>query len=46
MYFDRNESEKLKNKFSSQTYTGSILIALNPYTAVPIYGADEIRMYR
>ncbi|GMT03904.1 hypothetical protein PENTCL1PPCAC_26078, partial [Pristionchus entomophagus] len=28
------------------TFTGSILISVNPYAEIPIYGADEMRMYR
>ncbi|WKX93477.1 hypothetical protein Q1695_011059 [Nippostrongylus brasiliensis] len=28
------------------TYTGSILIAVNPYMDIPIYAAEQIRMYK
>ncbi|GAA54322.1 myosin VII [Clonorchis sinensis] len=35
----------LRKRFE-QTYTGSILVALNPYQVLPIYTADTIRVYR
>ena len=29
-----------------QTYTGSILVAVNPYQSLPIFDAEYIKMYK
>lgn len=49
---DLNESGILRNLFIRYmdnliyTYTGSILVAVNPYQILPIYTSEQIQLYR
>lgn len=35
-----------RNDVILQTYTGSILVAVNPYQILPIYTAEQIKLYK
>ncbi|CAB1325889.1 unnamed protein product [Coregonus sp. 'balchen'] len=39
---DLNEAGLLRNLL---TYTGSVLVAVNPYQELPLYTADQVRLY-
>ena len=39
-------AERILIVFLTQTYTGSILVAVNPYQILPIYNAEQIKLYR
>jgi myosin heavy subunit len=46
---EANLLENLRLRFGADsiyTYTGSILMALNPYKQLPLYGAEAIEQYR
>ncbi|XP_026680167.1 LOW QUALITY PROTEIN: myosin-VIIa-like [Diaphorina citri] len=39
-------SEEIYPRVLLQTYTGSILVAVNPYQILPIYTAEQIKLYK
>ena len=43
---DFHQTIILYSLFACQTFTGSILVAVNPYQVLPIYGAEQIRQYQ